>query len=87
MGEDLRIPPERIAPLLASAEAVFPGCAAAPDPQPRAGLRPAAPTGLPVVGRQRGGPGNPWINSRHGALGFTLAFGTAMQLCEEMAAG
>lgn len=86
VGEDLRIPPERIATLLASTEAVFPGCAAAPDPQPWAGLRPATPTGLPIVGRQRGGPRNLWVNSGHGALGFTLAFGTAAQLCEEMAA-
>ena len=87
VGEDLRIPPERIATLLASTEAVFPGCAATPDPKPWAGLRPATPTGLPIVGRQRGGPSNLWVNSGHGALGFTLAFGTAAQLCEAMGRG
>ncbi|KQP20510.1 D-amino acid dehydrogenase [Pseudorhodoferax sp. Leaf267] len=87
VGEDLRIAPERIATLLASTEALFPGCAAVPDPRPWAGLRPATPTGLPIVGRQPGGPSNLWVNSGHGALGFTLAFGTAVQLCEDLGKG
>jgi D-amino-acid dehydrogenase len=87
VGEDLQIPQDRIATLRASTEAVFPGCAAAPDASAWAGLRPATPTGLPIVGRQAGGPANLWVNSGHGALGFTLAFGTAARLCEAIAFG
>lgn len=84
VGDDLHIPRERIATLVASTEAVFPGCTSAPPPVPWAGLRPATPTGLPIVGRQPGGPANLWINGGHGALGFTLAFGTARQVAQEI---
>ncbi|WP_291007975.1 D-amino acid dehydrogenase [Ferrovibrio sp.] len=39
------------------------------------GLRPATPTGRPVLGAS--GLENLWLNVGHGALGFTLAFGSA----------
>lgn len=84
VGEDLSIPRGRIDTLVASAEAVFPGSTAAAGRAPWAGLRPATPTGVPIVGRRPGGPSNLWINAGHGALGYTLAFGTARQLAEEM---
>ncbi|RBH50325.1 D-amino acid dehydrogenase small subunit, partial [Pseudomonas sp. MWU13-2860] len=50
------------------------------------GLRPATPDGLPLIGRARGGPANLWLNLGHGALGFTLALGSAEQLAQAMAA-
>ncbi|WP_326535015.1 D-amino acid dehydrogenase [Pseudorhodoferax sp.] len=86
VGEDLAIPRARIDTLVASTEAVFPGSTGAGAAlSPWAGLRPATPTGLPIVGRQPGGPANLWVNGGHGALGFTLAFGTAAQLVAELA--
>ena len=86
VGEDLRIPADRIQTLKTSTEAVFPGCGGVADVRPWAGLRPATPTGLPIVGRHRDGPANLLLNVGHGALGFTLAFGTAAEIADALAA-
>ncbi|AZG12314.1 D-amino acid dehydrogenase [Cupriavidus pauculus] len=51
--------------------------------QPWAGLRPATPTGLPMIGPSRL-PGL-WLNLGHGALGFTLAMGSAGLLADRLA--
>ncbi|MNR56767.1 D-amino acid dehydrogenase small subunit [compost metagenome] len=51
--------------------------------QPWAGLRPATPDGLPLVGPSRL-PGL-WLNLGHGALGFTLAMGSAGLLADQLA--
>lgn len=45
-------------------------------------MRPATPTGVPLVGRHIHAPDNLLLNTGHGALGFTLAFGTAAQVAE-----
>jgi D-amino-acid dehydrogenase len=47
---------------------------------PWAGLRPSTPTSVPIVGNLRGLPKNVLVNIGHGALGLTLAFGTAFEL-------
>ncbi|PPE71318.1 FAD-dependent oxidoreductase [Caldimonas thermodepolymerans] len=52
--------------------------------QPWAGLRPMTPTGLPCIGRVRRW-GNVYANTGHGALGFTLAFGSAALLAGALA--
>ncbi|AHV92578.1 D-amino acid dehydrogenase [Bordetella holmesii] len=44
-----------------------------------AGLRPATPTGKPLIGRASG-TDNLWLNIGQGALGFTLACGSAALL-------
>jgi len=84
VGEDTHIPGDRIDSLLASTRALFPDASHFDDLRPWAGLRPATPTGLPVLGRLRGGPGNLWFNTGHGALGFTLAFGSAQRLAAQL---
>ncbi|WP_367850349.1 D-amino acid dehydrogenase [Rhodoferax sp. WC2427] len=84
VGQDGRIPPERIRSLLDSTRALFPHCVAGADVQPWTGMRPATPTGLPLVGWQARGPENLLLNTGHGALGLTLAFGTAQVLAEEL---
>lgn len=87
VGEDLRIPPARIATLQAATQTVFPHAAVqGADPQPWAGLRPATPSGLPLVGHAGRAPANVLFNVGHGALGFTLAFGTARQVAHRLAA-
>ena len=49
---------------------------------PWAGLRPATPSGVPIIGR---GPlPNLFINAGHGALGWTLACGSAELLAAEV---
>ncbi len=79
-GYDTRIADKQIASLQASAQQMFPGCSGFADVHPWAGLRPATPTGLPVTGRHPKGPGNLLFNTGHGALGFTLAFGSAQRI-------
>ena len=79
-GYDSTIEPAQIASLKASTQTLFPGCSAFADLSPWAGMRPATPTGLPVIGRQAKGPGNLLFNTGHGALGFTLAFGSAQRI-------
>jgi len=77
VGEDRRISGKRIAALVAATREIFPHAAPFENVNPWAGLRPATPKGLPVLGRLPGGPSNLLFNTGHGALGFTLAFGSA----------
>lgn len=75
VGEDLTLEPARLRQLTDEARAAFGRGVDFSDPQPWCGLRPATPTGLPVIGRTR--YGNLLLNCGHGALGFTLAMGAA----------
>lgn len=47
-----------------------------------AGMRPATPTGVPIIGATA--YRNLWLNVGHGALGFTLACGSAQRLARMM---
>ncbi|MEO5738898.1 MAG: D-amino acid dehydrogenase [Variovorax sp.] len=69
--------------LHACAAALFPGLIQ-PQTAPRtwAGLRPATPTGLPIIGSTPI-PGL-WVNVGHGALGWTLACGSARLLSQRL---
>lgn len=68
----------RAATLSADLQAIFPGACATTDLQPWAGLRPATPTGVPLIGATR--VDNLLLNLGQGALGFTLAAGSASLL-------
>jgi D-amino-acid dehydrogenase len=80
VGEDHSIAAERIEALRRAAREVFPLASAAASCEPWSGLRPATPHGLPIVGPHPRGPANVLFNTGHGALGFTLAFGSAQRL-------
>ena len=80
VGADSSIPESRIATLRRATAAVFPQCGDAPELSRWTGMRPATPTARPIVGAQAGAPGNLLFNTGHGALGFTLAFGTAARI-------
>lgn len=83
VGPDLSIPPARIERLLQAVDRLF-GLKEAPASaalKPWAGLRPATPTGLPIVGQLAG---RVFVNAGQGALGFTLAFGSAARLVAEL---
>jgi D-amino-acid dehydrogenase len=80
VGHDRAIPAQRIESLVARTRELFPQAGNFEDVQPWAGLRPATPTGLPVLGRLPGSPENLLFNTGHGALGFTLAFGSAQRV-------
>jgi D-amino-acid dehydrogenase len=83
-GHDRSVRTQAINSLRHSTQALFPALQASPPYNPWAGLRPATPTGLPIVGVQTGGPDNLVVNTGHGALGLTLAFGTAQQVVNHL---
>ncbi len=64
----------RIASLVREAQEVFPGACALERVRPWVGLRPATPSGAPVVGATS--YANLLMNAGHGGLGFTLAAGS-----------
>lgn len=80
VGDDLSIPAAKSATLVAAARAVFGDCGDVSQCVAWAGLRPATPTGLPIIGPHPRGPANLLFNTGHGALGFTLAFGSALRI-------
>ena len=85
-GDELR--PDRIAALTATLAETFPDACAPEDLHPErvrpwSGLRPMTPTSLPVIGRTR--VANLLVNAGQGALGFTLAAGSARMLADIVA--
>lgn len=82
-GEDLRMRPERIAPLAAAFREIYPRLARDVDPAQGsawAGLRPVSADGLPFIGPTR--VAGLYVNAGHGALGLTLAAGSAVLLAD-----
>lgn len=85
VGEDPRLAEARISALLRQARAAFPEAGDWDGPvAPWTGLRPATPTGLPILGRTGLAP-NLFLNIGHGSLGWTLAMGSAAVVAAEMA--
>jgi D-amino-acid dehydrogenase len=78
-GYSLKPDPSRLAALHAETAGLFPQIAAShADATEWTGLRPATPRGTPIIGPTR--YRNLWLNVGHGALGFTLASGSAALL-------
>ncbi|MBB3194843.1 D-amino acid dehydrogenase [Roseateles terrae] len=80
VGDDTRLDPGRLAALHRTVRASFPKAADYAQAVPWAGLRPATPSGAPMLGATpvRG----LWLNVGHGALGFTFSFGSARILAD-----
>ncbi len=80
VGEDLRLDPKRVDSLQRAVRDTFPQAADYDQASTWAGLRPATPTGAPILGATplRG----LWLNVGHGALGFTFSFGAAEILAD-----
>jgi D-amino-acid dehydrogenase len=85
VGHDASIPATRIETLAEATRAVFPRAGRLESLHPWTGMRPATPTGVPIIGRLAGAPWNMLFNTGHGALGFTLAFGSAQQIGRDLA--
>lgn len=79
-GLDATVTPARITQLKAATAEIFGAewLAEQADCQPWMGWRPATPTGRPIIAAQ--GCDNLYLNSGQGALGLTLAFGSARRL-------
>jgi D-amino-acid dehydrogenase len=79
-GYDTTINQERCAAIVARIGRLFPALAGVKDVQYWAGLRPATPTNVPVIGRTR--YPNLFLNTGHGTLGWTLAAGSGRALAD-----
>ncbi len=77
-GYDTSVNPARCAAILRRAEQLFPHIEASGEAEYWAGLRPATPGNVPVIGRGR--PGNLFFNTGHGTLGWTLACGSGQAI-------
>ncbi len=73
-GHRADIDVERIEQLAAEARSAFPEASDFSTIRPWSGLRPATPGGAPVLGPTP--YANLWLNTGHGALGFTLGLAT-----------
>jgi D-amino-acid dehydrogenase len=82
VGFDNRIDQERIGTLTRLVERNLPDSGQLDTALPWAGLRPATPNGVPLTGRST--YDNLWLNLGQGALGFTLAAGSAELLSRQL---
>ena len=80
VGYDARLEPKRLALMKRHAVETFPLAADYAHAVEWAGMRPATPTGVPLIGASV--YRNLWLNLGHGALGFTLACGSGQLLAE-----
>lgn len=84
VGYDTGFSPSRLALLVRQAKEAFPDASDWGTLKPWTGMRPATPTGLPVLGPVQGLP-NLHLNIGHGALGFTLAMGSGRVVADLLA--
>lgn len=66
--------------ILRRVEALFPGAGDAAQAQYWAGLRPATPSNVPIIGRTRFG--NFFLNTGHGTLGWTHSCGSGRAIAD-----
>jgi len=85
VGFDPAIDPQRLALIKRLARDTFANAGAYDEAVEWAGMRPATPSGVPLLGATA--YRNLWLNLGHGALGFTLACGSARLLCELIGKG
>ncbi|MBV8603393.1 MAG: D-amino acid dehydrogenase [Pelomonas sp.] len=75
VGENTELDPKRVDSLKRAVRDMFPNAADYDRAEVWAGLRPATPTGAPLLGATP--LRNLWLNVGHGALGFTFSFASA----------
>lgn len=81
-GFDSRVNPDRCGAILRRARQLFPHIAEDGEAEYWAGLRPATPGNVPIIGRGR--PVNLFYNTGHGTLGWTLACGSGQAIADIM---
>ncbi|MFK8332981.1 D-amino acid dehydrogenase [Pseudomonas sp. BJa5] len=83
VGFDESLDPARLASIRQLAATTFPDAADYSQAREWAGMRPATPSGVPLLGATH--YRNLWLNLGHGALGFTLACASGALLAELIA--
>ena len=84
-GHDLSINRTRCEAILRRTCELFPSLKPAGEVEYWAGLRPATPSNVPIIGR--GKPANLFYNTGHGTLGWTLACGSGQALADIVGGG
>ncbi len=85
-GYDISVNPVRCAALRRRIGEVFPALASVSELDRWAGLRPATPGNVPLIGDMAtAGLGGLWLNTGHGTLGWTLACGSGRLLADLVA--
>lgn len=79
-GYDMSINEVRCAAIVRRVEELFPALAGATEVKYWAGLRPAMPSNVPLIGRTR--YANLYLNTGHGTLGWTLAAGSGRAIAD-----
>ena len=79
-GYDTSVDPGRCAAIARRVRSLFPALGAVTTVENWAGLRPATPNNVPVIGRTR--LKNLFLNTGHGTLGWTLACGSGSALAD-----
>ncbi len=79
-GYDDAVNPARCTAIVRRIRELFPGLGAVTMVDRWAGLRPATPTNVPLIGRTR--LRNLYLNTGHGTLGWTLACGSGSALAD-----
>lgn len=82
-GYDNEVNAQRCAAIVRRVRSVFPQLADAGEPELWAGLRPATPGNVPVIGRTKFR--NLYLNTGHGTLGWTMACGSGNLLADLVA--
>ena len=82
-GRQAKIDVERVDQLVEEVKNTFPGASDFREINPWCGMRPATPKGTPVLGATP--YANLWLNSGHGALGFTLGLATGRVVADLVA--
>jgi D-amino-acid dehydrogenase len=80
VGFDSSIDPKRLSLIMRQGPETFPEAGDYEAATQWAGMRPATPSGVPLLGPTA--YRNLWLNLGHGALGFTLACGSGRVLSE-----
>ncbi len=85
-GYDTSVNPVRCAALLRRMHEIFPALRTVAQVEYWAGLRPATPGNVPLIGDMTGaGLAGLWLNTGHGTLGWTLACGSGRLLADLVA--
>jgi D-amino-acid dehydrogenase len=85
-GYDTSVNAVRCAALRRRIGEVFPALASVSELDRWAGLRPATPGNVPLIGDLAGaGLAGLWLNTGHGTLGWTLACGSGRLLADSVA--
>jgi len=79
-GYDNKIRKSRIKTIKKMVKKYLPECGDIDSAEPWACLRPSTPDGSPIIGKTK--YNNVYLNTGHGTLGWTLAAGSALAICD-----